>query len=121
MKVLLNIEVIILVCILFIIVYGHLFVSCLRKDPYSLLEGMASKKSSTKSNSTTKPSTNKKEGFHNRSDENDFQPLMFKNAKFAPECCPTTYTNSMGCACITPKLYSELITRGGNNVPYSEY
>lgn len=121
MKVLLNIEVVILVCVLFIILYGHLFVSCLRKDPYSLLEGMVSK-ISTKSNSTkSNLKTNKKEGFHNRSHENDFQPLMFKNAKFAPECCPTTFSNSMGCACITPKLYSELITRGGNNVPYSEY
>jgi hypothetical protein len=46
---------------------------------------------------------------------------MFANTPFKPECCPNTYSNSMGCACMTTKQYNYLVTRGGNNVPYSEY
>ena len=47
--------------------------------------------------------------------------LMFANTPFKPQCCPNTYSNSMGCACMTGQQYNYLITRGGNNVPYSEY
>jgi hypothetical protein len=47
--------------------------------------------------------------------------LMFANTEFKPECCPSVYSTSTGCACITPKQYNYLVTRGGNNVPYSEY
>ena len=47
--------------------------------------------------------------------------LMFANTPFKPECCPNTYSNSMGCACMSGGQYNYLITRGGNNVPYSEY
>lgn len=44
---------------------------------------------------------------------------MFANTPFKPECCPTTYSNSMGCACINKDQYNYLITRGGNNVPFA--
>jgi hypothetical protein len=47
--------------------------------------------------------------------------LMFANTPFKPECCPNTYSNSTGCACMTGDQYNYLILRGGNNVPYSEY
>jgi hypothetical protein len=47
--------------------------------------------------------------------------LMFANTPFKPECCPNTYSNSSGCACMTSNQYNYLITRSGNNVPYSEY
>ena len=47
--------------------------------------------------------------------------LMFANTKFAPECCPNTYSSGSGCACMTGEQYNYLITRGSNNVPYSEY
>jgi hypothetical protein len=47
--------------------------------------------------------------------------LMFANTPFKPECCPNTYSNSSGCACMTADQYNYLITRSGNNVPYSEY
>ncbi len=43
------------------------------------------------------------------------------NTEFKPECCPNTYSNSQGCACMTSQDYNYLITRGGNNQPYSEY
>ena len=47
--------------------------------------------------------------------------LMFANTPFKPECCPNTFSNSSGCACMTTKQYNYLVTRGSNNVPYSEY
>ena len=47
--------------------------------------------------------------------------FMFANTEFKPECCPNTYSNSSGCACMTGQQYNALITRFGNNVPYSEY
>jgi len=47
--------------------------------------------------------------------------VLFNNNTFKPECCPSTYSNSQGCACITPDQYNYLIKRGGNNDPYSEY
>lgn len=46
---------------------------------------------------------------------------MFETTPFKPECCPNTYSNSMGCACMTVDQYNYLRDRGGNNVPYSEY
>jgi len=46
---------------------------------------------------------------------------MMDKMEFKPECCPSTYTNSHGCACITDDAYKYLTGRGGNNVPYSEY
>ena len=49
------------------------------------------------------------------------QLLMFANTPFKPECCPNTYSNSSGCACMTSEQYNYLILRGKNNVPYSEY
>lgn len=47
--------------------------------------------------------------------------FMFANTPFKPECCPNTYSNSSGCACMTVGQYNGLVTRGGNNVPFSEY
>ena len=46
---------------------------------------------------------------------------MFATTPFKPECCPNTYSNSTGCACMTGEQYNWLVQRGGNNVPYSEY
>ena len=47
--------------------------------------------------------------------------LMFANTPFKPECCPSAYSNSSGCSCLTTEQYNYLILRGNNNVPYSEY
>ena len=46
---------------------------------------------------------------------------LFATTPFKPECCPNSYSNSMGCACMTTSQYDYLVDRGGNNVPYSEY
>jgi len=72
------------------------------KSPYLLLENFKNKM---------------KEGFNNKK----FKSLLFKKTKFKPECCPNTYSNSMGCACMSNSQYKYLIERGGNNVPFSEY
>lgn len=47
--------------------------------------------------------------------------LMFANTPFRPECCPNTYSNSSGCACMTSEQVNFLKLRGMGNVPYSEY
>lgn len=47
--------------------------------------------------------------------------FMFSNTQFKPECCPNTYSNSSGCACMDSNSYNYLVLRGGNNVPYSQY
>jgi hypothetical protein len=47
--------------------------------------------------------------------------LLFADTPFKPECCPNTYSNSSGCACMNTNTYNYLILRGGNNVPYSQY
>ena len=46
---------------------------------------------------------------------------LFATTEFKPECCPNTYSNSSGCACMTTKQYNGIITRFGNNIPYSEF
>ena len=46
---------------------------------------------------------------------------IFATTPFKPECCPNFYSNSNGCPCMTTDQYNYLQTRGGNNVPYSEY
>jgi hypothetical protein len=46
---------------------------------------------------------------------------FFANSEFKPECCPSTYSTSTGCWCGTVQDYNYLVTRAGNNVPYSEY
>lgn len=51
----------------------------------------------------------------------DGQLSMFATTPFKPECCPNTFSNSTGCACMTVNQYNYLRERGGNNVPYSEF
>jgi hypothetical protein len=46
---------------------------------------------------------------------------LLATTPFKPECCPNAFSNSDGCACMTVDQYNYLITRGGNNIPYSEY
>lgn len=46
---------------------------------------------------------------------------FFASTQFKPECCPNTYSNSQGCACMSVQQNDTLIHRGSNNVPYSEY
>lgn len=43
--------------------------------------------------------------------------FFFNKTKFDSECCPATYTNSKGCACLSQPQYNYLMMRGGNNTP----
>lgn len=40
--------------------------------------------------------------------------LFFNNTNFNPECCPSNYSNSSGCACMTPEQLNFLGRRAGN-------
>ena len=40
--------------------------------------------------------------------------FFFADNKFKPECCPSTYSDSMGCACLSQAQVDYLNQRGGN-------
>jgi hypothetical protein len=40
---------------------------------------------------------------------------FFKDTKFSPSCCPSSYSSSLGCACLSKPQVNYLTTRGGNN------
>ena len=42
------------------------------------------------------------------------QLFMFADNEFKPECCPSTYSSSNGCACMTEEQVKYLNERGGN-------
>lgn len=46
---------------------------------------------------------------------------FFATTEFKPECCPSAFSTSTGCACLDMGAYNFLKNRGGNNVPFSDY
>ena len=40
--------------------------------------------------------------------------FFFDNIEFKPDCCPSTYSSSQGCACLCPQQINYLNSRGGN-------
>lgn len=46
---------------------------------------------------------------------------MLQNNQFDPDCCPGIYSNSMGCACMTPEQMKYLNMRGGNRTFNSQF
>lgn len=40
--------------------------------------------------------------------------FFFADNKFKPECCPSTYSNSTGCACLSQDQVNYINQRGGN-------
>jgi hypothetical protein len=46
---------------------------------------------------------------------------IFADMDFSPNCCPNSYSSSMGCACMSQDTNIMLKQRGGNNVPFSQY
>lgn len=63
-------------------------------------------------------STNENKRFSNYNDVpvplKDGQLYMFANNKFSADCCPTSYSSSEGCACISQNQINYLNERGGN-------
>lgn len=49
-----------------------------------------------------------------KSNMSDNEMSFFENTKFSPECCPSNYATSTGCACMTPEQMKFLGQRGGN-------
>ena len=45
--------------------------------------------------------------------------FVFQKNKSKPECCPSTYSNSTGCACLSVDQLNYLNERGGNRDIYS--
>ena len=141
-----ELELLILICVVYLILVGHTFCGCCSFSS-PLLEGMINKGNNndytpyslgdtTKVNAANwgapdltvtpgKPLSPGVQSIMNRPE----QPIplpegelsIFANTDFKPECCPNTYSTGSGCACMTTKQNNYLITRGGNNVPYSEY
>ena len=47
--------------------------------------------------------------------------FFFDNIEFKPDCCPSTYSSSQGCACLCPQQINYLNSRGGNRTFPTEY
>jgi len=148
-----NLEVLILIGVVYLILVGHTVCGCC--NSHKIMEGLKNKKegfvgANTNFGESSSYSLNSNPQFNTSSwfaqdmtvvpgkplstGVKDFlarkpQPvplpegelLLFANTPFKPECCPNTFSNSSGCACMTGEQYNWLIKRGGNNVPYSEY
>ena len=46
---------------------------------------------------------------------------FFEKTTFSPECCPSKYSNSNGCACLSFEQMNHISTRGMNSTEESEY
>ena len=126
-----RLEVIIICFIIGFILGGHLLCSC---SKIGLQEGMAMMGTSLDwnnsegqygswiskgndyaknmgySETTTKYSQYK--GSPDPLDEGEM--LMFNNNEFKPECCPSQYSSSTGCVCISQEQVNYINERGGN-------
>ena len=49
------------------------------------------------------------------------QLFMFGQNNFSPECCPSSYSGSTGCACFSPQQMDFLNERGGNRTMSTIY
>lgn len=58
-----------------------------------------------------------KEGFSNLQELNGEGSKLnyFEKTNFSTECCPSKYTSSAGCSCLSLDQTKELKTRGGNS------
>lgn len=145
-----NLEILILIGVLYLILVGHTVCGCCNMNGMTSMfkEGFAGANTNYGESSRYSLSNNKKidtnkwskpdltvtsgqslspgvQQILNRTPQPvplpEGEMLMFANTPFKPECCPNTYSNSEGCACMTTDQYNYLILRGGNNAPYSEY
>lgn len=46
---------------------------------------------------------------------------ILATTSFKPECCPSVYSGSGGCACLTDEQRTFFAQRGGSNYPIAEY
>ena len=43
-----------------------------------------------------------------------FAALAFDDVRTGPECCPSSFSTSGGCACLSPDQLATIQSRGGN-------
>jgi len=126
-----RLEIIVISMIVGLILGGHLLCSCSR---IGLQEGMAVMGASVDyvmGEDTVNSWTNKANKYaanmgydkaKGKYSQNKGTPVplpegqlyMFADTEFKPECCPSTYSSSTGCACITQEQVSYINERGGN-------
>jgi len=46
---------------------------------------------------------------------------VIATTSFKPDCCPSVYSSSAGCACLSDEQRTFFAERGGNNYPIAEY
>lgn len=126
----------ILIPIVIFVLFGHLICGCSRVSPmegFSLIKDNLMDSAEYKLNDQSVPNTSS--WFNNAKNEKkrldkkhpSQVPLpegeldMFASTEFKPSCCPNSFSTSQGCACMTMEQLNYLHSRGGNNVPYSEY
>jgi hypothetical protein len=123
----LRLEIIILCAILFYVLAGHLACSC---SKISLSEGfqmMSDAGSALGYKMEEGVPLNKEPGalYMNKDFQGPTIPLpdgkmdFFGNTQFKPECCPSTFSNGDGCACLSKDQMNHLFQRGGNNTTSS--
>jgi hypothetical protein len=135
----LRVEVIIICVILGYILGGHLLCSCSKvtaKEGLALLKGapldyrMGSDVKSSWENKSDLKYNGPNDWF--KSLENNIAPNpqkmtesgqldLLADNKFDPNCCPSFYSSSMGCACLSPEQAKYLSERGGNRTFATEY
>ena len=54
------------------------------------------------------------ESIQNRKIKNQLD--LFTYSRFSTDCCPSTYTSSIGCLCNDHKEHETITSRGGNRV-----
>ena len=120
MEITVRIELLVLMGVIIFIMSSHVLCSC---SHMGMMEAFSTIKDKVDNIGGKNKNKNKKGGVYTNTQVPlpEGEMLMFANTPFKPECCPNSYSNSSGCACMTVKQLSYLNERGGNNVPYSEY
>jgi hypothetical protein len=126
-----RLEIIIVCLVVGFVLGGHLLCSCSRVGLKEGMDVMGSSLDWTMGGDVANSWTNKADKYSHGMEYSSAQskwsqykgtpvPLpegqmsMFADNEFKPECCPSTYSNSSGCACITQEQINYINQRGGN-------
>ena len=126
-----RLEIIVISVIIGVILGGHLLCSCSRIGLQEGMEVIGTSIDYIVGSDVTNSWTNKANtyaasmGYDNTRDKYsqnkgtgvplpEGKLVMFADNEFKPECCPSTYSSSSGCACITQEQVNYLNQRGGN-------
>jgi len=139
-----RLEILILIVIIFWVMFGHMMCSCSRvsmSEAMTLLSPANIRETFSGANKTpmgpsyadskgsgyiSNPTSWSKPLGEDSNFNSGAKPMMndsmdiFAKTPFKPECCPSAYSNSEGCACMSKGQYELIKTRGNNNVPYSD-